>query len=442
MALRLDQQAPEGIRTAGWRAFQLGVLLLSSSALLAGLSLLLSLTLWRPRHQPTPWSRPEARWLTALSAVLLLGTAVQAQAGALAWLGLFNWLPFFWFFLAARPYLATSAARRRIAFWLCAATVPLVVVGWLQFALGWSTELNALGGLIRWPMHEARTGTSLFDNPNQTAAWLAVVMPFLADRCLLRGQALGSRLLALLLAVSALGSLVLSASRNAISTVLLSWPLSAGRRLRLLVLALLVGYGVLVLLRLLGLHPPAVNGLIGLLVPDALINKLSDMNGHNADAAMATLPYGRREVIYHHAFRWLGQFPLFGVGEQGFASLYNARLIAQFGGEPPRGLIMHAHSLPLEFALSHGLPALLLLAWLIGRHLAQATRRWLQQRLHASDRSWLLAALVLVWLNIWDVPFFDSRLNIMGWMLIAALSQMTGPGSDPSASPGSAPGQR
>ena len=37
------------------------------------------------------------------------------------------------------------------------------------------------------------------------------------------------------------------------------------------------------------------------------------------------------------------------------------------------------------------------------------------------DRAWWAAVLVLVVLHGTDVPFFDSRLNIAGWILLAGL---------------------
>ena len=37
------------------------------------------------------------------------------------------------------------------------------------------------------------------------------------------------------------------------------------------------------------------------------------------------------------------------------------------------------------------------------------------------DRAWWAAVLVLVVLHGTDMPFFDSRLNIAGWILLAGL---------------------
>ena len=39
------------------------------------------------------------------------------------------------------------------------------------------------------------------------------------------------------------------------------------------------------------------------------------------------------------------------------------------------------------------------------------------------DRAWWTAVLVLVVLHATDLPFFDSRLNIAGWILLAGITQ-------------------
>ena len=412
----LALHCPPNCSAAGWIAVQLGVLFLSTSGFVAGVSLLLAITLWQPHEQPPLLSRPMARWLLTLSLWMVLGTAVASIAGARAWLGLFNWLPFFWFFLSIRPYLSTPAARGRIAFWLCAATVPVVAMSWVQHTLGWRTELNALGGLIRWPMTQPLSGTSLFDNANVTGAWLALVMPFLALRALNRQQSLAQRSVAWLLAIGSVATLMLSASRNAIATLLVSWPFNGGRRLQWGIAAVAVLYGVLVLGRLQGwLGEP-----LAALVPEALVKKLVML-----DEGVRPL-YGRRNHIYAMAWQWIGQHPIWGVGAQGFGDLYAQHVRAALG-PTTRLVITHSHSLLLEFTVSHGLPALLLLAAVIGSAMTRCGIALWRGRVSRSDQSWWLAGLLLSWLHIWDVPFFDSRLNIAGWLVFAAINAIAAP---------------
>ena len=44
-----------------------------------------------------------------------------------------------------------------------------------------------------------------------------------------------------------------------------------------------------------------------------------------------------------------------------------------------------------------------------------------QAGLTVFDRAWWTASFVLIVLHAADIPFFDSRLNIVGWILLAGL---------------------
>lgn len=392
--------------------------------MLAGIAMLLAITLWRPQRQPRPFSSRESRWLTVLALWMVLGAGISGIAGAKAWLGLFNWLPFFWFFLAVRPYLSTTAARSRLAFWFCASTVPVVLVSWLQHHFGWSSELSGLGGLIRWPMAEPLSGTALFENSNVTGAWLALVMPFVALRALERQQPSLQRAIAWGLALGSVATLVLSASRNAMATMLVSWPTSGGRRLQWGVAGAAMAYGLLVLGRLQGWLPEALD----VLVPAALVKKLVML-----DEGIRPL-HGRREHIYAMAWQWIAQHPVWGVGAQGFGDLYHRHVQAALGPDTQL-VITHSHSLLLEFAVSHGIPALLLLVGVIGSTMTRCGIACWRGTLQRADQSWWIAGLLITWLHIWDVPFFDSRLNIAGWLVFAAISAMGRPEFSPAVQP-------
>lgn len=90
----------------------------------------------------------------------------------------------------------------------------------------------------------------------------------------------------------------------------------------------------------------------------------------------------------------------------------------------PAAEIVHSHNLLLEFAVSHGLPALLLLMLVVGRAMAGALPL-LWSRSEGLDRAWVLSALVMLWIHLWDLPSFDSRINLLDWMLVAAIAQIT-----------------
>jgi hypothetical protein len=57
-----------------------------------------------------------------------------------------------------------------------------------------------------------------------------------------------------------------------------------------------------------------------------------------------------------------------------------------------------------------------LVLWLLARGLVGGILRG-----PLFDRAWWAAVLVLVTLHATDMPYFDSRINVAGWVLLAGL---------------------
>ena len=110
-----------------------------------------------------------------------------------------------------------------------------------------------------------------------------------------------------------------------------------------------------------------------------------------------------------------------------------------------QALAWHSHNLPLELAISHGLPVALLITGTVLALLVLALRCDILHRAPL-ERAWWTSALVLLAMHITDLPFFDARLNLLGWILLAGLctfirhpQPVPGPDrDDPAVVPGSA----
>lgn len=421
-ALRgLVSACPPDCRPVGWACVQLALLILPSSSLIAGVLLLIAITIQRPVRQPAPLSRPQARWLLLLSALMVVG-GFWAVRGWVAWVGLFNWLPFFWLFLAIQPYLATPASRTRLGQWILAGTVPVIAVSLIQKATGYAGLLESFWGLIRWPMGDPARGAGMFDNPNVTAAWLAITVPFLVAASLRHGLRPSLRVASLVVTASACAALLVNGSRNALATLPVIGLLSCGRRGRIAVLLATLGYGGLVLLKVHHNPWPPLEPLLNLTVPNLLSSKLETMISGMPGQDLPAI-YNQRPAIYAAALGYIGQHPWFGLGENGFGHLYMADITASLAqsGVVLGERIQHSHNLLLEFTLSHGVPALLILAAVIGRPLLQVLPL-LWTRFQGTDRAWLLATLAMLWVHLWDIPSFDARINVLDWLLVAGIA--------------------
>ena len=399
----VDASRPPNVKPAGWRAFQLGLVFMPTSALLAGLGLLASLTLWRPVNEPRPLSRPMARWLLLLAT--WLAVTMLAGGGSLeVKLRLANWLPFFWLLLAAVPYLATVPSRERLGLLVLVATVPALLVGLLQALLLLSGPWTALGGLLNWdlPARYAAEGAGVFPNPNFTAAWYTMALPIAAAHGLQRSQWPAWGLLALLST-----GVVLSGSRTALVGSTVGVLLLAWRRFWKPVLLLAALQTALVTLALLlpsdhGIGPLAQR------LSGGLASKLAPMLRGAGSTAAEAIASGRdpyRSELFPQAIQFIQHHPLLGLAEP---------LLGQPPVEPP-ALLTHTHNVAFQLSIQHGLPAALLLVGLV---LWLLLRGW-QARPQGIDRALLSSAVAAVWLHAYDIPSFDSRNNMLGWLLLS-----------------------
>ncbi len=413
--------------TIAWALFQLGLFLLPSSALLASLLLFPALLVGSMRREGPLWADPWNAPLLFAAVAMLLG-CFGAYSGSLAWAGLANWLPFFWGFWGVQPFVADDRARRRAGLCLVAGTVPVLVTGLGQLWWGWQGPWQLFGGLIIWyltPGGEPSGRLSgLFDYANIAGAWLAMVWPFALAALVQPGLSVRRRAVVVVLAAAQVAALLLTDSRNAWGALVLAVPVVLGPPswpwlLPLLLLALLP-----VLLAVLPGVPLFLQQPARALVPDGIWSRLTDSR-YGAERAVASTRLSQWGV----ALQLIGERPWLGWGAAAFSVLYPLRTGKWHG---------HAHNLPLELAVSHGLPVALAVIGLVLALLITSLRLGLRGLF---ERAWWAAVLILVVLHGTDMPFFDSRLNIAGWILLAGLRCQIRSGREPAGdAPAASPG--
>ena len=407
MMVWLDQNRPSLASSRGWRCFQLGLFLLPSSALLGSLLLFPALLFGCVGRERSCWRDLWNTPLLVASGLMILG-CFQAYDQGLAWVGLGNWLPFFWGFWGFQPYVMSREARRRSALWLVAGSVPVVVTGLGQLWWGWQGPWQLLGGLIVWFMAaggrpEGRL-SGLFDYANIASAWLSMVWPLTLAALVQQGLNRWRRVVVVILAVLLVVALVLTESRNGWGSLMLVVPLVLGPPswpwlIPLLVLALLP-----VLLSVLPGVPLILQDPARSLVPETLWARLNDSQ-YAGERVLASTRISQWNV----ALQLIAERPWLGWGAAAFSAIYPLRT-GQWHG--------HAHNLPLELAIGHGLPVAFLLLGFVLALLVVSLRRGLSGLF---DRAWWTAFFVLMVLHGTDLPFFDSRVNIAGWILLAGL---------------------
>ena len=274
--------------------------------------------------------------------------------------------------------------------------------------VGLAGPLAVLGGLVIWFIDpggkpEGRL-SGLFDYANIAAAWLALVWPLMLAALVQPGLDRRRRSVLLILAASLVTALVLTESRNGWGTLVLAVPLVLGPVSWPWLLPLLALGLIPVLLAVWPGVPELLQNPARALVPESVWSRLSDSRYLGERALDHT-----RLSQWGVALQLVAERPWLGWVAAAFSVLYPLRAGRWHG---------HSHNLPLELAVSSGVPAALALVGLV---LALLIVSRCGRRMSLFDRAWWAAVLVLVVLHGTDMPFFDSRLNIAGWILLAGL---------------------
>ena len=401
----------------GWIFFQIGLFFLPSSIFLSASCLFTAGILGTLKRSDSYWKDIWNYPLIFIGGWMVIG-CFKAYSGWLAWVGLANWLPFFWCFWTFQVYLSSSQLRKRAAFCLICGTVPVLLTGLGQLFLGWEGPWELFNGLIIWfisPGGEPVGRLSgLFDYANIAGTWLALVWPFSLAILIQPSLNLRDRSVGFLFATAIVVALILTDSRNAWGSLILAVPFVLGPTswvwlLPLLFLSLLpIVFAVLPGMNL-DLQQSA-----RAIVPERLWARLNDMKFLGIRTSESTRIYQWKEAINLFAER-----PILGWGAAAFSVLYPLRQGVSLG---------HAHNLPLELAVANGFPVPILLLSMVLSLLIISFYRLVFWRLNGTiygnslfDRAWWTSMFILICFHATDMPLFDSRINLAGWILLAGL---------------------
>nr|WP_290227214.1 O-antigen ligase family protein [Trichocoleus desertorum] len=447
------QSHPQRSLQTPWIWVQIGWLLLPFSPLVGGLSLLgAAIATWVKR---AAWiKRRRFNQVLAILSLWFLVSALLAYDRTAALLGLANFLPLFFLFTALSALIQTPAQLRQLAWLLVLTSVPVVVIGLGQQFWGWAGHLRLLGIVVDLALERGGNPlgrmSSIFAYANVLANYLVIVFilglglwieAFPGRRSPLDQGVEGMAIETSSDSQPALNALSTSSSAstqtwwrwwfltlvvlgNAIALLLTNsrnaWVVAG---LACLTYALYLGWRWLVIaVGVVGASiggaafaPTVIKAPLRLIVPAFLWARLSDELYPNRP--VATL----RATQWQFAWSLAEQRPLTGWGLRNFTPLYQAKWQVFMG---------HPHNLPLMLMAETGFPATLLFFGLVGWMVYRGVRllqSWTpaSEPLQESDRlilfTYLVAFLGCSLFNLFDVTLFDIRINVLGWLLLAAI---------------------
>lgn len=429
------QRHPNGRLQSAWNYAQLGLLALPFSTLSGVLLLCFAcVQTWRQQYRIII-GRP-LNWGLAGFSVWLVITSCFAYSLPIAFLGLFNFLPYFLVFAGYSALVQTPAQLRQWAWILVITSVPVVIIGLGQLFWGWGCHFQFLWIVLDWEIDSYGNPpgrmASVFTYANILAGYLVIVFSLglgllIENLQTLKNQshlpvAARFRLGFLSAAVSGnLVALILTDSRNAWAIAMfigLVFALYQGWRW--LVAGVMVAVGS-VLCAAFG--PLPIRQWLRVVVPAFFWARLTDQL--YPDRPLATL----RKTQWQFAWNLAQQHPWLGWGLRNFTPLYKAQMHVWLG---------HPHNFLLMLTAEIGIPAAIFfcawVGWIVFQGF-QTLRDWKDVTLSASgqqlaqDRliffSYLVAFVACIFLNTVDVTVFDTRLNSPGWLLLAAICGVT-----------------
>jgi O-antigen ligase len=349
-----------------------------------------------------------------ITGLLWLSCLFAANRGE-AFLQLFNFYPYLLLFAVLPHLLKGAEPLARLATDLVIATIPInlaAVVEYLLRSPGIPTWLKRTE-LSRWfraRPHKERAMV-MFGHPNTLAAYLVLVL----------GLGLGLILYSRLKRVDA-SATPKTASQFPWQTAFIYFGsfscllgiFASGSRNGLLVAfsqLLIFSFFTPASRIMLGLGAVGLAaGAIGLGVGGRTLSQINWANDP-------------RVGIWNFALDLLSQRPWLGWGLGNFKLQYPPGLIPEYQ------YIAHPHNVWLLLAVEAGIPVMLLFCWLVGRICVRAVRQLSLAK--SPEQALLLAYLLAFWgclaFALFDVTFYDARINVTHWVLLAGLYALTAP---------------
>ena len=322
-------------------------------------------------------------------------------------IGLFNWVPLFFSFWGFQYYLKTKEHRKIASISIICSTIPVLISGIGQYYLDLHGPYNFLNGLIIWYQRGNLSGlTSLFNNQNYAGCVLATTWPFFFASIFNRKINLSLRFLAVFFNFVVVLEILLTNSRNAflgliLGIVILLIPLKL-KNIFFLSLSFLASIIISLSSKIfLGLYFPVLS----------IFGKFNYQN-------FASDP---RIIIWQSSLEYIFKRPLLGWGGNSFSSLWNYENDVMY---------LHSHSAPLELSIQYGIFTSLILTFIFLFLVIKSFKKIFFENKNKIikfskdnqfDRAWLVGTVIILISNSFDILYFDLRISILMWILLAGL---------------------
>ena len=395
--------------TAIWRLFRVSLLSLPYLSFVAWPGLVLTLGLLWAKFRRSALDSTTRSLVLLITGSLWLSCLFAANRGE-AFLQLFNFYPCLLLFTVLPYLLKGIEPLAQLATSLVIATIPINLAAAVEYLLRspaippWLKRTD-LSRWFRARPHKERAMV-MFGHPNALAAYLVLIL----------GLGLGLILYQRLrVARPKAQKFPWQAALNYFGTgsCLLGIFASGSRN------GLLVALSQLLIFSLFTPASRLMLGLGGL----GLVASAVGLGVGGRDLGQIDWANDPRIGVWRFALGLLAERPWLGWGLGNFKLQYPPGLIPEYQ------YIAHPHNFWLLLAVEAGIPLMLLFSLLVGQICLRAVRRLIA--VEPAERAILLAYLLAFWgvvaFALFDVAFYDARINITSWVLLSALYALGAP---------------
>ncbi len=326
----------------------------------------------------------------------------------LTWIGLFNWIPFFWLFWSAQGFLKTKNDRDIVSILITLSTIPVIISGILQYYFNLVGPFRFLDGLIIWyqrPIDEISGLTGLFNHANYAGSWLTIILPLCIAQAFNNSDKFLKKNIFRIILVGIFLCIILTNSRNAWGSAILTIPLIFGIYSIKWFLPILLFISSIILVTTKNIFKGNIQEFFREILPNRIWLEFTNEGFSQLDVT--------RVEILNAALRVIINNPFFGTGAASFPIIYEYETGFWKG---------HSHNLITELSISYGLPTTIILLTFIGYILYNSFKKiFFKTNILNNDKAFFAATTVFVFSQLVDIQYFDGRISIVFWILLAGL---------------------
>ena len=329
----------------------------------------------------------------------------------LTWIGLFNWIPFFWVFWSSQAFFKTKNDREILSIILIFSTIPVIISGILQYYFNFVGPFEFLNGLIIWyqrPIDEISGLTGLFNHANYAGAWLSIILPLCLAQSFNNSKKYLKKNVFRTILVGILLCIVLTNSRNAWGSATLTLPVLFGISSIKWFLPLILSISSFILVVTNNIFKGSIQEFLRNNIPDKIWLEFTDLGFSQLNAT--------RLEILNSAFKVIINNPFFGTGAASFPIIYEFETGFWKG---------HSHNLFTELSISYGLPSTIILISFLGIILLTSFKNlYRKKETNFKDRAFFVAVIIFLLSQLVDIQYFDGRVSLVFWLLLAGLKSI------------------